>query len=228
MQLAPFQPVDEAFLNKPGLVRTTSTSTDAAVLADIYQEDNNLAIWQRDIDETFSNEIKTFIEQAPSFKLSETLTAANAQITMRSKLKGYVGAERLSADIADLVDMFTCLFELEKVGLRLTVLDKAMCPRFHVDRVPCRLITTYFGANSQWLAHEHVDRTKLGAGNRGRCDEASGLYQSAEHIQSMSTGDVSLLKGELWAGNESAGLVHRSPALKDGEKRLLLTLDFVG
>ncbi|MDP6198266.1 MAG: DUF1826 domain-containing protein, partial [Porticoccaceae bacterium] len=31
---------------------------------------------------------------------------------------------------------------------------------------------------------------------------------------------------ELWSGNESAGLVHRSPALKIGERRLLLTLDF--
>ncbi|WP_428354217.1 DUF1826 domain-containing protein [Methyloprofundus sp.] len=36
-----------------------------------------------------------------------------------------------------------------------------------------------------------------------------------------------LLKGERWEGNENAGLVHRSPAINEGERRLLLTLDFM-
>jgi hypothetical protein len=34
------------------------------------------------------------------------------------------------------------------------------------------------------------------------------------------------LKGERWEGNENAGLVHRSPVLLSGERRLILTLDF--
>jgi len=38
--------------------------------------------------------------------------------------------------------------------------------------------------------------------------------------------DVALLKGELWEGNEKAGLVHRSPAVPADHRRLLLTLDF--
>jgi hypothetical protein len=37
---------------------------------------------------------------------------------------------------------------------------------------------------------------------------------------------VALLKGESWENNEGAGLVHRSPAVKSGQQRLLLTLDF--
>ncbi|GAL13442.1 hypothetical protein JCM19233_4444 [Vibrio astriarenae] len=35
-----------------------------------------------------------------------------------------------------------------------------------------------------------------------------------------------LLKGESWYNNENMGLVHRSPAVPDGECRLLLTMDF--
>ncbi|WP_297291060.1 DUF1826 domain-containing protein [Oceanicoccus sp.] len=35
------------------------------------------------------------------------------------------------------------------------------------------------------------------------------------------------MKGELWEGNEGAGLVHRSPSLSAGERRLLLTLDAI-
>lgn len=56
-----------------------------------------------------------------------------------------------------MVDMFCCLFELKRAGLRLTVLDRAMCPRFHVDRVPCRLVTTYLGAATEWLPHTVAD-----------------------------------------------------------------------
>jgi hypothetical protein len=142
----------------------------------------------------------------------------------------------LSKDIAQLVDMFCCLFDLKRAGLRLTVLDRAMCPRFHVDKVPCRLVTTYQGIATEWLPHQCVDRSKLGFGNEGMSDEKSGLFQQSEDIQRLYKGEVALLKGEGWEGNEGAGLVHRSPSMSASnqsiwantasESRLLLTLDF--
>ena len=122
--------------------------------------------------------------------------------------------------------MFCCLFDLKRAGLRLTALDKAMCPRFHVDRVPGRLVTTYQGVATEWLPHEQVDRSKLGEGNNGLTDIHSGLFENEQDIQQLNHGDVAILKGELWEGNENAGLVHRSPALTTDERRLLLTLDF--
>jgi len=107
------------------------------------------------------------------------------------------------------------------------VLDKAMCPKFHVDRVPCRLLTTFQGIATEWLPHNKVNRDKLGPGSQGKADSESGLYTSPEDIQQLQAGHVALLKGELWEGNENAGLVHRSPAVPNGERRLLLTLDFM-
>ena len=123
--------------------------------------------------------------------------------------------------------MFCVLLDIERVGLRLTVLDRAMCPRFHVDRVPCRLVCTYSGVTSEWLPHDLVDRSKLGEGNNGQPDADSGLFQSEENINRLKIGDVALLKGELWEGNENAGLVHRSPQVSTGDKRFLLTLDYI-
>ena len=122
--------------------------------------------------------------------------------------------------------MFCCLFELEEVGLRLAVLNQAMCPRFHFDQVPCRLVTTYHGIATQWLENDAVDRSKLGRGSNGQPDSASGLYNDESDIQQMSAGDVALLKGERWSGNENRGLVHRSPVTSSEEVRLLLTIDF--
>jgi len=57
-------------------------------------------------------------------------------------------------------------------------------------------------------------------------DADSGLYTSADAIQTLAIGDVALLKGEHWEGNEGAGLVHRSPMVEAGQQRVLLTLDF--
>ena len=63
-------------------------------------------------------------------------------------------------------------------------------------------------------------------GNGTICDEVSGLFQSETDIENLESGQVALLKGERWDGNEGAGLVHRSPGLNDGERRLFLSLDF--
>ena len=126
-----------------------------------------------------------------------------------------------------MVDMFCCLFELQRTGLRLSVLDRPMCPRFHVDRVPCRLVTTYEGCATDWLPHASVNRTKLGMGSNGMPDNKSGLFESTTDIQTLNCAEVALLKGELWENNENAGLVHRSPEVPAGQTRLLLTLDFI-
>ena len=101
-----------------------------------------------------------------------------------------------------------------------------MCPKFHVDKIPCRLVTTYQGIATEWLPHRVVNRTKLGSGSNGLSDSESGLYQQESDIQQLTSGEVALLKGENWYANERAGLVHRSPQIPDGEHRLLLTLDF--
>ena len=72
-----------------------------------------------------------------------------------------------------------------------------------------------------------VDRTKLGVESHNQTDELSGLFQSETDIENLKSGQVALLKGERWMGNEGAGLVHRSPRLDEGEQRFLLSLDFV-
>ena len=79
---------------------------------------------------------------------------------------------------------------------------------------------------SQWIPHDVVDRTKLGVVRHNQTDELSGLFQSETDIENLQSGQVALLKGERWEGNEGAGLVHRSPGLDKGQRRFLLSLDF--
>lgn len=202
-----------------------SVSEQPTVLADIYQNDINITIWQRTFDADLTGVIGEFIASNPNFSKSISLSPNNAYEKLEFATDG-TASKALLENMAELVDMFCCLFDLEEVGLRLAVLNKAMCPRFHVDQVPCRLVTTYHGVATQWLPNYVVDRSKLGRGSNGQPDSASGLYAHEPDIQQMASGDVALLKGESWNGNENAGLVHRSPVTSSDETRLLLTLDF--
>ncbi|MEH6552445.1 MAG: DUF1826 domain-containing protein [Pseudomonadales bacterium] len=195
------------------------------VLSDIYQEDCNIVAWRRDLTPDIQTIVNDFLVSNRGFQVSMTLSPQYAVAPIHKALGGSELTAPLSEDIIELVDMFCCLFDLGQVGLRLTVLDKAMCPRFHVDKVPCRLVTTYQGSATEWLPHNVVDRSKLGHGSEGKPDEQSGLFPKLGDIQQLTVGDVALLKGESWEGNEGAGLVHRSPSLSAGERRLLLTLD---
>ena len=192
-----------------------------SVLSDIYQSEINIAIWRR--QKQFL--VKEFLALNPTFQKEMILTPQDALSRISESFDNNM--TEVSEDIALLVEMFCYLFELKQAGMRLKVLDKAMCPKFHVDKVPCRLVTTYQGIATQWLPYELVDQTKLGWGCNGLPDSESGLYQSESDIQQLDCGDVALIKGTLWEGNENAGLVHRSPGLIANEKRLILTLDFM-
>ncbi len=205
-------------------VRRSAIGSAPGIFPDIYEKETNIVVWQRQLAQTLKNDVADFLQSNPSFQTSMTVTPQSAVSSLA--IPFYDAQLELRENIAELVDMFCYLFELKRVGLRLTALDRAMCPKFHVDRVPCRLVTTFQGVATEWLPHQTVNRSKLGHGSNGMADHQSGLYQRQADIQQLHCGDVGLLKGESWEGNENAGLVHRSPALPAGERRLLLTLDF--
>mgnify|MGYP001568777567 CR=1 FL=1 len=205
--------------------RRTLEGIKPSVLADIYQEDVNIATWKRSLSDTLRLSASEFVAANPTFKTVMTVSPQSAYASVLEAL-GSPEQTELAENITELVDMYCCLFDLKRAGLRLTALDKAMCPKFHVDAVPCRLVTTYQGVATQWLPHQAVNRSKLGVGSRGIADNVSGLYKNESDIQQLDCGDVALLKGESWLGNQHAGLVHRSPALDSHNYRLLLTLDF--
>jgi len=202
-------------------------SPQSSILAEIYQSSFNIAIWQRRLPATMMDAVDHMIQTTKPLTLVQRVTPDNTATYIRDKLSDAACAGALSEDIALIVDMFCCLFGVEEAGLRLTTLDSAMCPKFHVDQIPCRLVTTYTGTATQWLDNEQIDRRKLGKASVGVADHLSGLYQNEKSLQQMQAGDVALLKGSGWKGNENKGLVHRSPPLMLNERRLLLTLDLV-
>ncbi|MGF0240157.1 DUF1826 domain-containing protein [Rhodococcus sp. IEGM1300] len=193
-------------------------------LATILDDGVNLAVWQRKLAaqvEDFGHLLLS-LNQPLAQALVLELPDDHAQPNLHglasdcSDLEGYEG---FISDVSWLVSAFACLLGAKRVGLRLRILDKAMCPRFHVDHVPVRLITTYAGVGSEWLKEGAMDRRQLGM------PAAEPVQDSL--IKQTLTGEVALLKGEKWHGNEGFGLIHRSPQLAPGERRLILTLDWL-
>lgn len=213
--------------NSQLLFRQGVEGDNSAVLTDIYQDDTNIVVWQRTLAHSLAQAADSIIDSQPSLEKLLVVAPQDASAEVEKALGCSSEAAVLAGDIAQLVDMFCCLFDLKRAVLRFSVLDRAMCPRFHVDHVPCRLITTYQGVATEWLPHNVADRSKLGTGNMGKPDELSGLYDNASDIKQLEFGDVALLKGELWHNNEGAGLIHRSPQLANNTRRLLLTIDFI-
>jgi len=192
-------------------------------LARILDDDTNLAVWQRQLPLHISDFARLLLSLneplAQSLCLELASEDAEPDLTgLASGFRDLEGYEGFIADLKWLVSAFACLLGAKRIGLRLRVLDKAMCPRFHVDHVPVRLITTYAGVGSQWLKEGVMDRQQLGQANA----------EPQAQIQQLSSGDVALLKGEKWHGNEDFGLIHRSPQPAAGERRLILTLDWLG
>ena len=212
------------FVPKPVKLRSASWGKDPSVLADVFEESVNIAVWRRELAGELQNAAASLVAATKSLNVSITVSPDSVFDSIRESL-GADSACALSKDIAALVKMYCYLLGIKRAGLRLAKLDKAMCPKFHVDRVPCRLITTYLGPATEWLPHNAVDRSKLGLGSGGLSDLESGLMKSPGDIEQLNFGDVALLKGELWDGNEDAGLVHRSPAASASDLRLVLTLD---
>lgn len=211
----------------PKLQRYSVISEQPTVLTDIYKSNVNIAIWRNQFSEELEQSVEAILESAKHLKAVMTVGPENVAEQLAEHSSDLAAHKVFCEYVQLLVDMFCTLFELKRVGLRLNRLDRAMCPKFHVDRVPCRLVTTFVGAATEWLPHDKVDRSKLGIGSQGLPDETSGVMQSIDDIQRLQAGDVALLKGEAWYENEYGGIVHRSPAIDNNDARIMLTLDFI-
>lgn len=195
-------------LKRRGSARQT-VGESPQVLTEVLQDGVNLAVWQRQLPVHVADFAQVLLSLGQPLAESLTLElqpdddapALRGLAAACADLQGYEG---FICDVRWLVGAYACLLDARRVGLRLRALEGAMCPRFHVDHVPARLICTYAGPGSEWLT-----------------------APDAVQVEQLSTGDVAVLKGERWLGNEGQGLVHRSPAVPAGQRRLMLTLDWM-
>lgn len=192
----------------------------ADCLTEIFRDDVNLAVWNR----TLSPAIARFADELTAWEGHMeryiSLSASDSAAMVLPKWAQTIeGSDTWVADVDELIAMYRCLFEPKAVGLRLHVLMGTMCPRFHVDRVPVRLLCTYQGVGTEWLQEQQVTRPEKPGPLPDQLVEPGS-------VQRLDNAAVALLKGEAWEGNEGKGLVHRSPE-PGARSRLVLALDWL-
>lgn len=199
-----------------------ATGSEISVLPRIFDDNINLAVMHRNLSASLRISIQAQCQVERAWQLSWLGKPDNElHADLVRKLPVPKAAEPLVEDIQLLAEAMAYLFDTDTVGLRLRLLDAAMCPRFHCDNLPVRLVTTYSGPGSEWLPESAVNRAGLGAPGADKPE----ILADRGAIQRLQPGDIALLKGSGWVGNEEHALVHRSPELSSGQKRLLLTID---
>ena len=206
-----------AALEKPIAI----TGDQAECLTEIFRHQVNLAIWNRSLRPEVAAFAAQLTAQAGQLERFVTLSEAdNAAMVLPTWALKMDGAEAWLTDANEILAMYRCLFEPDAVGLRLHVLRGTMCPRFHTDRVPVRLLCTYQGIGTEWLHETQVTRPQSDGPLPDQAVEPS-------HVSRLTTGAIGLFKGEAWEGNEGCGIVHRSPAPDDDQPRLVMALDWL-
>lgn len=185
-------------------------SRDADILSEIASPGVAAAIWQRTPAADFQSWLDAFeTEGLPDLRTVVPFHLAEAAVITACEAAGIEACpqrDMLAGDIAALSMMMARLLNIRHIRLRLDVADEVMCPKFHIDRVPARLLCTYRGAGTEYVpaSSEH----------------------NPKRVRQLKTGAVGLFRGALWDGEEATGLKHRSPEVRpeDGA-RLLLVID---
>ena len=101
---------------------------------------------------------------------------------------------------------------------RLTQRRRTPSCRYHLDKVPVRLLCTYVGPGTEWLEDRDVDPLQMRFNRNPTCNEAVNRGQALQ----AHDAEVLLLRGQY--PGVGRPVVHRSPAVA-GHRRILLTVN---
>ncbi|MCC5793282.1 MAG: DUF1826 domain-containing protein [Chromatiales bacterium] len=185
----------------------------------IYEDDVELITVRRASDGSLSSQSARLLEagQVIQARWEQPAGDINAALTGLSGCADPSWQQAMGSEIALAGELLSELLGCDRVGVRVTSLRAPMCPRFHVDQVPCRLLMTITGPGTEWIACDEVDRALLA----NRTIEAPPLRAGAG-IRQLTTTAWSLLKGGTWT-DRFGGVVHRSPHSR--APRLLVSMD---
>jgi hypothetical protein len=210
------RPMGRAPCAWPAHARRTAALDD---LVDIYEPALTLVTAPVDVAASGVEALTRAASEVPCFEfVKETSGEGEALEYAMPWFEGHAGGRAWLELAQSVVRLFADLFEAERLGVRLTLSDKPMCPRFHVDDVVCRLVVTLVGRGSEFLGEPDVRRKLLGA-------KESPVEREGATIHHLAPLEVGLFKGEAWPDNKGRGIVHRSPAGSD--RRLVMTVDLL-
>lgn len=123
----------------------------------------------------------------------------------------------------------------ERVVVSLSLLRRTLCTKLHVDYVPLRAMTTYYGRKTEVLdEHSLVNKVIASAARDASMSRVllplsdalksnAKLFEKNLVEEKGESCDILFLKGEMWESGKAS--VHRSPETANGGWRLVLRVD---
>ncbi|MDD9950171.1 MAG: DUF1826 domain-containing protein [Zetaproteobacteria bacterium] len=213
--------VSEEFCNNDSEVKNNALFTEERIdLTAIYQDFVSLCIWQPSRNKQLEQYAYELALGKFEFKQLVTIDSVSASLDL---LPNGEGKAEMKEWIADLVETFATLFGLEQVGLRIAGRETPMCPSFHVDHVPTRLIHPLCGEGCEWFADPLYFKADIPDETHLKSWVKEAQNSQREKINQAPVGSVVIMKGTRW-DKGCYPVIHRSP--KHDQPRLVMTLDF--
>ncbi|MFK7825838.1 MAG: DUF1826 domain-containing protein [Oligoflexales bacterium] len=184
-------------------------------LAGIYKDHIGLCIWTPPASEKRDLYAQQLAIENFQFKQLVSVDNIHENLEYLPKRLGFKAMQKW---ITELIDVFATLFGLDQVGLRISSQKAPICPRFHFDHVPARLIHSLYGDSCQWLDApaflQHENDSEVGIDIE---------RQQSSQIKQAPSGSVVIMKGSKWK-EDFQPVIHRSPM--HNQARAVMTLDF--
>jgi hypothetical protein len=195
---------------------------DPTTLDGIRKPEYTMAIWPRTLGDAVSADILRLpVSAYPNVRL---ITAHPERDIFSAFAAAANGARTqtplaLAADVAMLANMYRKVMRVEEILVRIERITEARRRLLHTDEVQLRLLCTYRGLTTRWLADDDACREGIGKSNAAICRKPSA-------IRRLVNGQVALIKGELWPGNAGRGLVHGEPYVcRPSHHRMAVVID---
>lgn len=191
----------------------TKTS-DPLQLASILDDDVGIVEIGDAVPDEVSDYARALIDEKALIGPVEARCRPDEAESCTRRLANLPGRDSFTAWLDHWLDGFAALNDVDEVGIRISHLRAPMCPRFHVDVVPTRLITTLTGPGTEWIRQEDVRRDA-----DGRIEQVVDV----DAIERLDAGSVGMFKGAGFDDGRFPGVVHRSPPGR--EDRVVVTFD---
>lgn len=192
----------------------------------ILDDQYNLLLWKRNKVEAISKLCEVLIKDSfPSIHIRAG-REENVYEMLEPYFKKYQGAyrgsiTRLINDINMLHIAFSKICENPVSNIHFRIVTTNACSRFHTDRYHLRLITTYCGPGTIWVANDQVNRKLL-----GKAVPNHEIIKDSATLNETAPFEVAILKGEAKKAMQGKGIVHKSsPAGNQQSARLVLRID---
>ena len=193
---------------------------DRKVLMSIHDPSVNVAVWKRSMREDLCSETASWATRKA--ELEAVVDGEDA--LSHPVLSNLPPGSALMADIGFLLKLFVGLSGASRVQLFFGALRDDQCRKFHQDYVRLRLINTYVGPGTEWVAETSVCREALDCAAGTILEANRRIVPDARSVQHVQPGEVIVLKGTRYPGNQR-GAVHRSPPIAHlGLTRVVLVL----